>query len=215
MIDNQGHARLRRLVGQGLPNSHIRAYDSELRQTALLFATRMGEKLDRFEPHGSHVDQLGWTAPKNVASWSNYFTFDTMSHLVYGTSYELLTNSDDHWVIDGILGQMRRISFLTLLPELEDMRFDRLLFPDARRKAYRFSIKSREIMEGRKSKEKDFGGQKGRVDLFSKLFAAKDPETGESLSDKQLWAESNLMIIAGEELVLFRLCRHVIGSIRV
>jgi cytochrome P450 len=110
---------------------------------------------------------------------------------------------------------MRRISFLTLLPELEDMRFDRLLFPDARRKAYRFSIKSREIMEGRKSKEKDFGGQKGRVDLFSKLFAAKDPETGESLSDKQLWAESNLMIIAGEELVLFRLCRHVIGSIRV
>ncbi|KAL3587457.1 Cytochrome P450 monooxygenase fpaps7 [Fusarium poae] len=198
MIDNQGHARLRRLVGQGLSNSHIRAYDSELRQSALLFATRLGEKLDRFEPHGSHVDHQGWTAPKNVASWSNYFTFDIMSHLVYGTSYELLTNSNDHWVIDGVLGQMRRISFLTLLPELEDMRFDRLLFPDARRKAYRFSIKSREIMEARKSKESS-GGQEGRADLFSKLFAAKDPETGESLSDKQLWAESNLMIIAGSD----------------
>lgn len=214
MIDNQGHARLRRLVGQGLSNSHIRAYDSELRQSALLFATRLGEKLDRFEPHGSHGDHRGWTAPKNVASWSNYFTFDIMSHLVYGTSYELLTNPDDHWVIDGVLGQMRRISFLTLLPELEDMRFDRLLFPDARRKAYRFSIKSREIMEARKNKESS-GSQEGRADLFSKLFAAKDPETGESLSDKQLWAESNLMIIAGRARVSFRLCRHVIDSIRV
>ncbi|KAH7173134.1 cytochrome P450 [Fusarium flagelliforme] len=203
MIDNHAHARLRRLVGQGLSNSHIRAYDSELRQSALLFATRLGEKLDRFEPHEFHVDQRGWTAPKNVASWSNYLTFDIMSHLVYGTSYDLLTNSDDHWVIDGVLGQMRRISFLTLLPELEDMRFDRLLFPDARKRAYRFSIKSREIMEARKSKEKDSGGQEGRADLFSKLFAAKDPETGESLSDKQLWAESNLMIIAGEVPVLF------------
>ncbi|KAM5362864.1 hypothetical protein ACJZ2D_012313 [Fusarium nematophilum] len=204
MIDNQGHAKLRRLVSQGLSNSHVRAYDQELRESALLFATRLGEKLDRFEPDHDQPDvtEDGWTASKNVASWCNYFTFDVMSHLVYGTSYDLLTNSENHWVIDGVLGQMRRISFLTMLPELEDMRFDRLLFPDARRKAFRFSIKSREIMEARKTKEKEMdqrGDQENKVDLFSKLLAAKDPETGEGLSDKQLWAESNLMIIAGSD----------------
>ncbi|WYZ36341.1 hypothetical protein EsH8_XII_000091 [Colletotrichum jinshuiense] len=47
-------------------------------------------------------------------------------------------------------------------------------------------------MESRKSAEKGDSN-----DLFSKLLAAKDPETGESLSPRQLWAESNLLIIAG------------------
>ncbi|KAM0200564.1 hypothetical protein ACHAQI_011578 [Fusarium lateritium] len=224
MIDNQGHAKLRRLVGQGLSDSHVRAYDQELRQSALLFATRLGEKLDRFEP--GRVDDIadGWTAPKNLSSWANYFSFDVMSYLVYGTSYDLLTKSEDHWVIDGVLGQMRRISFLTMLPELEDMRFDRLLFPDARRKAYQFSAKSRQIMEARRDKEKHVkdADQEVKVDLFSKLLAAKDPETGEGLSDRQLWAESNLMIIAGSDTsstgiasTFFYLSRHPSAYARV
>ncbi|EWZ77890.1 hypothetical protein FOXG_16410 [Fusarium oxysporum f. sp. lycopersici 4287] len=198
-IDNQAHAKLKSLISQGLSNSHIRAYDPELRQSALLFATRLGEKIDRFEPDQSDVGEDGWTAPKNLASWSNYFTFDVMSHLVFGTSYNLLTNSENHWVIDGVLGQMRRMSFLTMLPELEDMRFDLLLFSNARRMAYRFAVKSREIMEARKIREKAMEGQETKVDLFSKLLAAKDPETGEGLPDKQLWAESNVMIIAGSD----------------
>ncbi|KAF5964810.1 cytochrome P450 monooxygenase [Fusarium coicis] len=199
MIDNQGHAKLRRLVGQGLSNAHIRMYDEELRDSALLFASRLGEEVDRFEPNQPPGNHDGWTSPKNVASWSNYFTFDVMSHLVYGTSYDLLTHSENHWVIDGVLGQMRRISFLTMLPELEDMRFDRILFPDARRKAYRFSAKSREILEARKSKSGEMGHHDSKIDIFSRLFSAKDPETGEKLSDKQLWAESNLLIIAGSD----------------
>ncbi|EWZ28664.1 cytochrome P450 [Fusarium oxysporum Fo47] len=198
-VDNQVHAKLKRLISQGLSNSHIRAYDPELRQSALLFATRLGEIMDHFEPDQSDVGEDGWTVPKNLASWSNYFTFDVMSHLVFGTSYNLLTNSENHWVIDGVLGQMRRMSFLTMLPELEDMRFDLLLFPGARRMAYQFAVKSREIMEARKIREKAMEGQETKVDLFSKLLAAKDPETGEGLPDKQLWAESNVMIIAGSD----------------
>lgn len=120
-----------------------------------------------------------------------------MSQLVFGTSYHLLTDSTNHWIIDGVLGQMRRISFLTTLPELQDMRLHHILFPEARKKAIRFSGKSREILEARRARDKtDTYGLKN--DLFSKLLTAKDPETGESLSQAQLWAESNLLIIAGK-----------------
>lgn len=129
----------------------------------------------------------------------DYFTFDVMSHLVFGTSYNLLSNSEDHWIIDGVLGQMRRVSLLMQLPELEDMRLDRLMFPDARRKAFRFSMKSREIMEARRKKGNERGSEDPEnTDMFTKLLSAKDPETGEGLSDRQLWAESNLLIIAGK-----------------
>lgn len=129
-----------------------------------------------------------------------------MSQLVFGTSYDLLTDAENHWIIDGVLGQMRRISFLTTLPELQDMGFHRILFPEARRRAIRFSMKSRQIMEARSKKEEEeeetsngSGKEKApRKDIFSRLLTAKDPETGEGLSQPQLWAESNLLIIAGE-----------------
>ncbi|KAG5758498.1 hypothetical protein H9Q72_013367 [Fusarium xylarioides] len=221
-IDNQVHAKLKRLISQGLSNAHIRAYDPELRQIALLFATGLGEKMNRFEPDQSDVDEDGWTVPKNVASWSNYFSFDVMSHLVFGTSYDLLTKSENHWVINGALGQMRRMSFLTSLPELEDMKLGLLLFLDAYRMAYRFAVKSREIMEARRSREKAMGGQETKADLFSKLLAARNPETGEGLSEKQLWSESNVMIIAGSDTsstaisaTLFYLSRSPLAYARV
>ena len=136
-----------------------------------------------------------------IQTVGDFFTFDVMSQLVFGTSYHLLTDAENHWIIDGVSGQMRRMSLLTTLPEIQEMRLHHLLFSGARQKAIRFSLKSREIMEARAQREKNLGyldGQGGKEDLFSKLLAAEDPETGEGLSQKQLWAESNLLIIAGK-----------------
>lgn len=45
-----------------------------------------------------------------------------------------------------------------------------------------------------------------KMDIFSRLLSAKDPETGEGLSQKQLWAESNLLIIAGKLFLDRHLC---------
>lgn len=136
-----------------------------------------------------------------TVSIGDFFTFDVMSQLVFGMSYHLLNDAANHWIIDGVLGQMRRISFLTTLPEIQDMGLQRYLFPGARDRALRFSAKSREIMESRKEREKsrddDSKVSTRQGDMFSFLLSAKDPETGEGLSQKQLWAESNLLIIAG------------------
>ncbi|KAL4999608.1 cytochrome P450 [Aspergillus recurvatus] len=198
-IDSARHGQLRRILNQGLSETQIRSMDVELRRVASLFAERLGEAEDRFESRTARPvttgDDDGWSAAKNMAEWCDFFTFDAMSQLVFGTSYHLLRSADNHWIIDGVLGQLRRISFLAQLGELEDMKLDKVLFPDARRKAFRFTVKSREIMEARKNKE----GSDSKNDLFGKLLAAKDPETGEALSHRQLWAESNTLIIAGSD----------------
>lgn len=145
--------------------------DAELSRAAELFATRVGENQNRFDQN-SVAGNNGWSAPKNMAEWSLYFlipivspmnaliadltvpigdffTFDVMSQLVFGVSYHLLNDAANHWIIDGVLGQMRRISFLTTLPEIQDMGLQRYLFPGARDRALRFSAKSREITESR------------------------------------------------------------------
>ncbi|KAI8628148.1 putative cytochrome P450 [Xylariaceae sp. FL1651] len=197
-LDNKEHGKLRRILNQGLSDAHIRTMDSEVSRLANLFASSVGETRDRFDSELVPSND-GWSAPKNMAEWSDFFTFDVMSQLVFGTSYHLLTDATNHWIIDGVLGQMRRISFLTTLPELQEMRMQNILFPGARQRALRFSGKSREIMEARQEREKNGLGGEDSIDLFSRLLNAKDPETGEGLSQKQLWAESNLLIIAGSD----------------
>ncbi|CAI6312040.1 unnamed protein product [Periconia digitata] len=196
-MDDKEHGRLRRLHNQGLSDAHIRTIDSELSRLALLFASNLGKTEDIFDS-SLEAGENQWSAPKNLAEWSDFFTFDVMSQLVFGTSYHLLTDAANHWIIDGVLGQMRRISFLVTLPELQELQFHRILFPEARKKAIRFSGKSREILEARRARDKT-DGDGFKNDLFSKLLAAKDPETGASLSEAQLWAESNLLIIAGSD----------------
>ncbi|GJC89903.1 cytochrome P450 monooxygenase apf7 [Colletotrichum liriopes] len=191
VVDKKQHGKLRRILNQGLSDTYIRSRDSEFSALARVFSSMLGEPVDRFSNHGTDpID--GWTSSKNLAHWCDYFTFDITSQLVFGKSYHFLESNENHWIAEAILGQMRRVSFLMQLPEIEDLGLHRLLFPDARRKAFRFSQKSRGIMESRKS-----AGKGDSNDLFSKLLAAKDPETGESLSPLQLWAESNLLIIAG------------------
>ncbi|KAF4855998.1 Cytochrome P450 monooxygenase apf7 [Colletotrichum siamense] len=193
VVDKTKHGKLRRILNQGLSDSYIRTFDKELTDLARLFSSSLGSSKDRFVPETDGTTD-GWTCAKNMAHWCDYFTFDVTSQLVFGKSYHLLESPENHWVADAILGQMRRVSFLMQLPELEDLRLHKILFPHARKKALRFSMKSKEIMEKRKESSEAITN-----DLFSKLLAAKDPETGESLSQLQLWAESNLLIIAGSD----------------
>ena len=116
-----------------------------------------------------------------------------MSELVFGRSFHLLEKADSHFLIDCIMSQMRRMSLLTTQPVIEDLRLGRYLYPGALAKAMRFSAASRKMLEERKAEGKADGD-----DICSKLFSAKDPETGEAFKLPELWAESNLLIIAGE-----------------
>ncbi|KAF7183231.1 hypothetical protein CNMCM7691_003144 [Aspergillus felis] len=192
-LDDTRHRFYRRLMNQGLSDTHIRRMDKKLRSLASLFASSLGEPTDRFhnteEPAGD-----GWSVPKNMSHWCDYFTFDVMSELVFSTSYNLLTNSANHWIIQGVIGQMQRFGFLLQLPELETLKLNHVFFPEARQRAMRFSVKAKEIMQERQLRQKE-----ELNDVLGNLLAARDPETGEGLPNAQLWVDSNLLIIAGSD----------------
>ncbi|KAJ0426173.1 putative cytochrome P450 [Aspergillus carlsbadensis] len=197
-LDNARHKKLRRLLNLGLSDTNIRAMDGKLRDVASLFANALGEREGRFDSSRRH-DGYGdeWTVAKNMAHWCDFFTFDVMSELTFGKSYNLLGSSENHYIIDGVLGQMQRFGFLLQFPLVEKLRLNRLLFPNAKAKAMRFNAKSRQIMEERKARGEH--GNETENDVFSHLLAANDSETGQGLSIQQLWVESNLLIIAGSD----------------
>ncbi|KAL2849014.1 cytochrome P450 [Aspergillus pseudodeflectus] len=220
-LDNTKHKGFRRLLTQGLSDANIRSMDSKMTKIAASFARIVGEKQDRHVIATGKQPALeaeeGWSVPKNMAHWCDYFTFDMMSELVFGSSYDLLQDSQNHFIIDGITAQMHRFGFLLNFPGLESMGMNHILFPSARGKALRFYAKSKQIMEERKARK----GER-KDDVLSNLLAATDPETGESFSNQQLWIESNLLIIAGSDTsstamaaLFFYLCRNPAAYDRV
>ncbi|KAK6216869.1 hypothetical protein QIS74_06983 [Colletotrichum tabaci] len=198
VVNKPTHGKLRRIISQGFAESFIRASSSEVLDVARILCRRLGEPRDDFAQMplaNTDDDNDGWTCPKNMAVWSDLYTFDVMSRVVFGSSYDMLESSENHWISHAIQGQLRRISYLFQLPELEDLGLHRIMFPDARRRAFRFSQKSKQLMDTRR----EAGKPRSEADIFSLLVEARDPDTNEALSEQQLWAESNLLIIAGSD----------------
>lgn len=193
-LDPVKHGKIRRVLNQGLSDAHLRKLDPAMKAVAVEFARGVGAAQNRFEPELTPSAD-GWSSPKNMALWCDYFTFDIMSQLIFGRPYNMLTESSDHWVLQSLHGQSRRISYIMSLPEVELLGLHKILFPGAKAGSSRFGLRGKEMMQERVARhEKEGGG----VDVFSKLITSRDPETGEGLSERQLWSEANLLIVAGE-----------------
>lgn len=74
-----------------------------------------------------------------------------------------------------------------------------------------------------RAKERVEAGHEAKKDFFFYLLNAKDPETGEGLSMKELWGEANVLMVAGSDTTsssivatLFYLTRHskAMGSLK-
>ena len=46
------------------------------------------------------LSDAGWTAAKNVATWINYMTFDILTDLAYGRSFDLLSKTDLRYIAE-------------------------------------------------------------------------------------------------------------------
>ena len=78
---------------------------------------------------------------------------------------------------------------------MHDLGLDKLFFPTLVRDRQRYMNFSKSLAVER-TKQGEDGDRK---DFFHYLLNAKDPETGLGFSTPELWAESNLLIIAGSD----------------
>lgn len=82
------------------------------------------------------------------------------------------------------------------LPIIHRLGLDKILFPDLVRDRNKFmNFSKAQALQRTKQGADDMN----RKDFFSHLLHAKDPVTGLGFSTSELWAESNLLIIAGSD----------------
>ncbi|ESZ91878.1 hypothetical protein SBOR_7743 [Sclerotinia borealis F-4128] len=189
-IDKVSHARKRRVLSHAFSDNAIKTMEKYILANVRTFCTNLGQ------PKASAEKSTGgWSVAQNMADWSNYLTFDVMGDLCFGKAFEMLENASNHHVID-LIGNAAQTHLITgTYPIIKTIGLSKILF----RKIYAQRMKYMAYSRAQAAERTKIGLDTDRKDFFYYLLNARDAETGQGFTNPELWAESNLLIIAGSD----------------
>ncbi|KAJ5674928.1 Cytochrome P450 E-class group I [Penicillium maclennaniae] len=200
LTDKKQHGRKRRTIGQGFGDNALRGFEDTIMNLVRAFC----DKLVQDTPAGE------WSYPQNMAKWSNYLTFDIMSSIIFGETFDLIGSSENRDIIQSIEDSNVRTGVLLQAGELATRRLDRKLFPQAIVGRNYFIRFVNQLLKKRMSAK-----PLKRKDVFSFLLDAVDPETKQGFTPAEIGAESTTLIVAGSDTsstaiasTFFYLCRY-------
>lgn len=121
--------------------------------------------------------------------------------MTFGRAFELTTKPELRWLIEAIVAGNRHIYMRFACPWLFNLPFGMLLspaqwlFPNMANEKHQFKTLSDKYTTERMTLLKE--GKLNRKDVMSALLEARDPKSGEKLSEEETWCEAHLMIAAG------------------
>ena len=192
------HARRRRIMAQGVSERAQRGYEGRVMAHINQFcdAAFAAAESTEWQP-----EKPSWTAPMDMAKWSNYLSFDIMADVVFGAQYNLIGNERFRYVVESIDKSNVRMGALVQAPSVAAFKLDKYLFRDAIRARNRFVKFVMRVVKERldKTAGPSVSGPVSDHDLFANIAAAKDPETGDGFSTDEMAAESATLIVAGSD----------------
>ncbi|KAF4333510.1 isoamyl alcohol oxidase [Fusarium beomiforme] len=177
------HARRRRVLSLAFSDAQMNAYQSIVLRHVNSLCGNLAE-VARLEDGGV----------VNMSLQSDYFTFDVMSEVIFGMTYNALKDTKYRFVTRALEASNIRIGALVQSSLLIIGRADRYLF--------RKSIKGRNRFLGfigslLRDRSKASFADSGNV--FSFLEKAKDPDGGSELSKAEIRAECATLVVAGSD----------------
>ncbi|KAL8822413.1 MAG: hypothetical protein Q9191_006853, partial [Dirinaria sp. TL-2023a] len=196
-------------------------HDKKRRVSALAFSDRsiqaaeefIIEHVDRWCDMMLDGDNEGWSAPRNMAHWCDYLTFDILGDLCFGRSFESTRPEGKQarellHTINKYMAYMWPIAkspFVGLWVWLKPRGLDTMLewiSPPEIKRYYHLveeSVSNRTALEEKLQNESTDESHM-RKDIFHYLFQSKDPDTGKpSYSLDELHAEAHMFIVAGSD----------------
>ncbi|EEA26956.1 hypothetical protein TMatcc_004763 [Talaromyces marneffei ATCC 18224] len=151
---------------------------------------------------------------RNMSNWLGFMTYDVMGELCFGKSFNLLIDGAKRKMVHLVDRAAYRHYVCGLWMPLDRWGLDKIFIRKLTMDRWNFIITSRAEATER-AKERVEAGRDAKKDFFCYLLNAKDPETGEGLSMKELWGEANVLMVAGSDTTstsivatLFYLVRH-------
>jgi len=199
-IDRTIHRHKRAVLGQGFSDAALRYSEPIILEHIRDFSSTLTEPSPTPDP-----DRQGWTSPKNLSRFAAYMTYDVISDLAFGESFLMLHKPDMRWIQRSFGLFSWRAQVTGQAPHLFDrpqsswppslnLNLNRLFFSSIEPLTRQYT----RLGLAMAVKRTDNAEAYLRKDIMSFLLAAKDPETGKGFSKHELWAESNLIIGAGQ-----------------
>lgn len=179
VVDKSIHRTKRRIVGQGLNDRATRQFEPVMLRKIGVF---LKELLISSEESRS-VD---------MSQACKLLGYDISVELGFGYDLQLQSNVVNRWIVDAISTSNWRINVYIQWPFLKKLNLEKLFLPILLPKVLRYHRLVKTMVSARRQEEKH-----ARPDLFSAVCDYKDPETGQSLSSRELWSEATFLIPAG------------------
>ncbi|KAF2843450.1 cytochrome P450 [Patellaria atrata CBS 101060] len=199
-IDRQTHSRKRRVLSYAFSDSALKGMEEYVLVHIRDYLNKLVSASS--EPNGSangHVksEKSGWSEAKDVATWTNYMSFDILGDLCFGKPFGMLAgNVENRHMIYLLTQAVRRHNITGPMPALHQTGFDKILLRKIYNDRQQYLAFSR-AMVGARSKAGIMESE--RKDFFWYILRSKDPETGQGFSSGELWGESNTLIVAGSD----------------
>ncbi|KAF2993989.1 hypothetical protein E8E13_001764 [Curvularia kusanoi] len=196
------HARKRRILNYAFSESALRSAEVFVHSNVDRWLELLGRRKERGEE---------WTSSIDMADQVTYLVFDILGDLCFGKCFDMKEPDSNlrhiPEVMIGFLQLMNPIAFSpfsSLYVWLKPRGLDRLLAaatPPAVQKWGDFvdDCLAKRTAKQRDLEEKPVPEAEKRKDFFHWLFDAKDPESGTGYSLPELYAECELLTIAGSD----------------
>lgn len=186
--DKDVHARKRRVLSHAFSESAMKEMQRYILGNIRTFCEQVGLA-------DGTADSKGWSKPRNMADWFNYLAMDILGDLSFGKAFHMLEQDDNRFALDLVEAAATRHLICGTMPIVDKLGVDKYLFPNLAAGRARYMNYSK----GQLAERTKLGEETDRRDFFYYLLKARDPETGQGFSTPELWAESNLLIIAGSD----------------
>ncbi|KAH8678562.1 benzoate 4-monooxygenase cytochrome P450 [Tricladium varicosporioides] len=208
-VDTQLHAQKRKLLNLSFTEKSLRAASG-------FMITHIDRWIELIAEECKNSTE--WTAPKDFAERAKFLVFDIMGDLCFGSSPNIKEPGENPFksMPHNIATYLKfwypitRSPFLGLILWLRPRGFDALMAkitPPGIKAYYQFvhdSINKRSSLQ-EELREKPESQQ--RHDMFHFLRESKNPDTdAPAYTQEELWAEANMLIIAGADTTAVSLC---------
>ncbi|OGM43368.1 hypothetical protein ABOM_008724 [Aspergillus bombycis] len=187
-VNKRVHAFKRRTLKSAFSDQGL----SEIEETVIAHINSLTTHLF---PNDTESLPNGWSSSIDVATVFDWFAFDLIGDITYGSSFGMLDSPQKRWVRPVYTKMSHRGVMCLMQPKIYKFKLDRIfLFP-----LYRDIISAGSWVYNRVKDRAHMGDKVERKDVFSIMTTSRDQASNEGYTMKDLWTESMVLLGAGTD----------------
>ncbi|RDL30847.1 uncharacterized protein BP5553_10192 [Venustampulla echinocandica] len=187
VIDSTAHRHKSKMLSKAFSDRTMKEFEPTMLYHIDLFVKNLMSCCDE---RGST-----WSIPINMTKRSGYLQYDVMGKFGFGSSFDMQTKSDNHFLMDAVEAICLRGGIYSQYPKLARLPIDKFMaFSKIAEMRTKYSNLVTRLVKARVAAPKNF-----QPDIFKFLVDATNAETGKGFTEAELWADSRFLLIAGAD----------------